>query len=141
MAKPFKFTDAALLEKQVAAYFDHCKQSEKVYNLKSGDVKIRKEFPTMTGLAVWLHCNRETLYSYINGDEKTGLSEEEQTAITNTLSHARNRIAMELSQAAMAGDADSRTAGLLLNAMGETTPEVSATINVVIQGDSDAYSV
>lgn len=141
MSKPFKFTNPDDLEAKVNAYFEHCKLSEKEYSLKNGDIKIRKEFPTMTGLAVWLHCNRETLYSYINGDEKTGISEEAQTAITNTLSHARNRIALELSQASMAGDADSRIASLLLNAMGETTPEVNATINVVIQGDSDAYSV
>ena len=60
--------------------------------------------------------------------------------LSDTLIYARNRIAAELTQASMSGDADSKIASLLLNAMGETSPEVNATVNVVIQGDSEAYS-
>lgn len=136
------FSDPALLEEQVEAYFRHCEESKKVYELKNGDVKIRQEFPTMTGLAVWLRCSRETLYSYINQDDKPdSLDRETIKKLSDTLSYARNRIAMSLSQTSMSGDADPKIAGLLLNAMGETTPEVQATVNVVIQGDSDAYSV
>ena len=51
------------------------------------------------------------------------------------------RIKQTLMQASLSGDADSRIAGMLLTAMGETTPESSTTVNVIIQGDSDAYSV
>ena len=141
MSKPFVFTDPVDLQQKVDAYFQHCEDSKTVYELKNGDIKIRQEFPTMTGLAVWLNCRRETLYSYINGDEKTGNSEEVNTAITNTLIYARNKIAAGLSQVSMSGDADPKIAGLLLNAMNETTPEASTTVNVIIQGDSDAYSV
>ena len=141
MAKPFVFTDADALKTKVQAYFDHCHGTEKVYDLKSGDIKVRKQFPTMTGLANWLGVSRDTLYSYLNGDEKTGNDAETNKAITDTLLHAKQDIADELMQAAISGDADSRIAGMLLTAMGETTPESSTTVNVIIQGDSDAYSV
>ena len=141
MAKPFSFTDADVLKEKVQAYFTHCHSTEKVYDLKSGDIKVRKQFPTMTGLANWLGVSRDTLYSYLNGDEKTGNDADTNKAITDTLIHAKQDIADELMQAAISGDADSRIAGMLLTAMGETTPEVQNTVNVIIQGDSEAYSV
>lgn len=141
MSKPFSFTDPEDLKKKVDAYFAHCHSTEHVYDLKSGDIKKRKQFPTMTGLANWLHVSRDTLYSYINGDEKTGNDADTNKQITDTLIHAKQNIADELIQAAIAGDADSRIAGMLLTAMGETVPESSATVNIVIQGDADAYSV
>ena len=141
MSKPFVFTDAEELKAKVQAYFDHCHSTEKIYDLKNGDIKRRKQFPTITGLANWLGVHRDTLYSYINGEEKTGNSEECNKQITDTLIHAKQDIADELMQAAISGDADSRIAGMLLTAMGETTPENNTTVNVIIQGDSDAYSV
>ena len=70
-----------------------------------------------------------------------GKYEEVTKQISDTLLNARERIKKSLVQASMSGDADSRIAGMLLTAMGETTPESSTTVNVVIQGDSDAYSV
>lgn len=141
MPKPYSFTDADELQRKVDAYFEHCKQSEKVYELKNGDIKIRKEFPTMAGLSVWLNVNRDTLYSYMNGEAVNKNGEEVNNRISDTLSHARNRIIQELVQSSMAGDADSRIAGLLLSAMGETQPEGQTTVNVIIRGDSEAYSV
>lgn len=136
------FSDPVELAERVEAYFQHCEETKKVYELKNGDVKIRQEFPTMTGLAVWLRCSRETLYSYINQEERPdSLDSETLKKLSDTLSYARNRIAMSLSQTSMSGDADPKIASLLLNAMGETTPEVQNTVNVIIQGDSDAYSV
>lgn len=141
MSKPFSFTDAEELKRKVAAYFDACHATEKTLGLKSGDIKVRKQFPTMTGLANWLHVSRDTLYSYINGEEKTGNDADTNKQITDTLLYAKQAIAEELMQAAIAGDADSRIAGMLLTAMGETQPEAAATVNVIIQGDSDAYSV
>ena len=141
MPKPFSFTDAEALKASVEEYFSQCKLSQKVYDLKNGDIKIRKQFPTMTGLAVHLHCSRDTLYSYMNGEAKNNNPEEVNKSISDTLIDARNRIAEELMQGAIAGDADSRIAGMLLTAMGETQPEEKTTVNVIIQGDSDAYSV
>lgn len=141
MSKPFSFTDPEDLKKRVDDYFDHCDATETIYDLKNGDIKKRKQFPTMTGLANWLHVSRDTLYSYVNGDEKTGNSAEANRQITDTLIHAKQRIADDLLQSALSGDADSRIAGMLQTAMGETVPESSATVNVIIQGDADAYSV
>ena len=136
------FSDPVELAEKVEAYFQHCEETKKVYELKNGDVKIRQEFPTMTGLAVWLRCSRETLYSYINQEERPdSLDGETLKKLSDTLSYARNRIAMSLSQTSMSGDADPKIASLLLNAMGETQPEVQNTVNVIIQGDSEAYSV
>ncbi len=136
------FSDPKELREKVDAYFEHCKNSKQIYELKNGDIKIRQQFPTMTGLAVWLNCSRDTLYSYINQEAKPdSLDSSTLKQLSDTLSHARNRIAEELMQASMAGDADAKIASLLLNAMGETQPEEKTTVNVIIQGDSDAYSV
>ena len=138
---PVSFNDPEELKKRIEEYFDRCESSKKVYDLKNGDIKIRQEFPTMSGLAVHLGVTRETVYSYMNGESKTGNSEEVSKAISDTLSYARQRVATYLSQSSLSGDADSKIASMLLNAMGEVTPETNTTVNVIIQGDSDAYSV
>lgn len=138
---PVSFNDPEELKKRVEEYFDRCENSKKTYELKNGDIKIRQEFPTMSGLAVHLGVTRETVYSYMNGESKTGNSEEVSKAISDTLSYARQRVATYLSQCSLSGDADSKIASMLLNAMGEVTPETNTTVNVIIQGDSDAYSV
>ena len=135
------FQNPEELKERVEQYFIHCEDSKKIYELKNGDIKVRQCFPTMTGLAVWLNVSRDTLYSYINQEYKEDNDAVVTKRLSDTLSHARNRIAEGLLQASMAGDADAKIASLLLNAMGETTPEVNATVNVIIQGDSDAYSV
>lgn len=129
------------LKKKVDAYFEDCENSKKIYELKNGDIKIRQTFPSMAGLSVWLHIDRNTLYSYMNEEPKAQLDSDIQKSISNTLIDARERIKTSLVQCSMSGDADSRIAGMLLTAMGETTPETSTTVNVIIQGDSDAYSV
>lgn len=129
------------LQRKVDAYFEDCENSKRVYELKSGDIKIRQTFPSMSGLSVWLQIHRSTLYSYMNGEGKVQLDESISKAISDTLIYARERIKQSLIQSSLSGDADSRIAGMLLTAMGETTPETSATVNVIIQGDSDAYSV
>ena len=135
------FQDPDELKEKVDQYFIHCEESKRIYELKNGDIKVRQCFPTMTGLAVWLNVSRDTLYSYINQEPKEDNDAVVTKRLSDTLSHARNRIAEGLLQASMAGDADSRIASLLLTAMGETAPENSTTVNVIIQGDSDAYSV
>ena len=133
--------DPEELKKKVDAYFDDCEKSKKVYELKNGDIKIRQTFPSMAGLSVWLDIDRNTLYSYMNEEPKVQLDEDVQKSISNTLINARERIKTSLVQSSMSGDADSRIAGMLLTAMGETQPEVQNTVNVIIQGDSEAYSV
>lgn len=135
------FNDPKELQEKIDAYFQHCEDSKKVYHLKNGDIKIRQEFPSMAGLTVWLGCSRETLYSYIEKDVKVSQDAEITNLISDTLSHAREKIKKSLVQSSMSGDADPRIAGMLLTAMGETQPEVQNNLTVVIQGDSEAYSV
>ena len=139
--RPTSFKDPEEVQRKVDEYFAQCEASKTVYELKNGDVKIRQQFPTMAGLAVFLNVDRDTLKSYINMEEKRTLSADALKAISATLTDARERIKLTLMQASLSGDADSRIAGMLLTAMGETTPEVQNTVNVIIQGDSDAYSV
>lgn len=143
MGKRAAFTSSAELEKKVREYFDRCKSSQKIYELKNGDIKIRQEFPTMSGLASHLGVSRDTLYSYLNGEPQKEMwcSEDELKLISDTLSHARQDVATALAQASLSGDADAKIAAMLLTAMGETNNESSPTVNIVIQGDADAYSV
>ena len=138
---PVSFNDPVELQKRVDEYFQHCEDSKTVYELKNGDIKIRQEYPSMVGLALWLGVSKDTLYSYIYQEEKKCLDESINKAISETLSCARDRIKKSYIESSMSGDADSRIAGMLLTAMGETTPENQTTVNVIIQGDSDAYSV
>ena len=141
MPLPKSFTDPEALSEKIEEYFERCESSKRVYELKNGDIKIRQEFPTMSGLATFLGVTRDTVYSYMNGEQKSGNSEEVTKQISDTLSYARQRVATYLSQCSLAGDADAKIASMLLTAMGETTPENNTTVNVIIQGDSDAYSV
>lgn len=135
------FKDPDDLQEKVDAYFKHCEDSKKIYKLKNGDIKIRQEFPSMVGLALWLGVHKDTLSSYILGEDKVSLDEDTNKRISATLIRARDAIKRSYIQSSMSGDADPKIAGLLLNAMGETTPETNTTVNVIIQGDSDAYSV
>lgn len=135
------FKDPEELERKVDEYFAKCEKSKVQLELKSGDIKVRQQMPNMAGLATFLNVSRDTLNSYINQEEKSSLDADTAQRFSVTLSRAKERIKDNLLQASMAGDADSRIASLLLAAMGETTPENSTTVNVIIQGDSDAYSV
>lgn len=139
--KPTSFDDPEGLQERVDAYFQHCEDSKTVRELKNGDVKIRQEFPSMVGLARWLGVHKDTLSSYILGEDKVSLDDDTNKRISATLIGARDEIKRNYIQSSLSGDADSRIAGMLLTAMGETTPETSTTVNVIIQGDSDAYSV
>ena len=139
--KPTSFDNPEELQERVDAYFQHCEDSKTVRELKNGDIKIRQEFPSMVGLARWLGVHKDTLSSYILGEDKVSLDDDTNKRISATLIGARDEIKRNYIQSSMSGDADSRIAGMLLTAMGETTPESSTTVNVIIQGDSDAYSV
>ena len=138
---PVSFNNPEDLKQRVEEYFSRCENSKKIYSLKNGDIKIRQEFPTMSGLAVYLGVTRDTLYSYMNGESKTGVGEGVLKEISDTLLYARQRVATSLSQCSLSGDAEAKIASMLLTAMGETTPESNTTVNVIIQGDSEAYSV
>lgn len=139
--KPYIFNDPDKLQREIDAYFKHCEESKRVYDLKNGDIKVRQEYPSMAGLSLWLDVDRKTLYNYMEEEHTPGMEDDCKQKIIHTLSRAREHIKQSLVQASILGDADSRISGMLLTAMGETTPESNTTVNVIIQGDSDAYSV
>lgn len=52
LGRPFKFDNVEKLEKEITDYFELCDKTDTV--------------PTITGIATWLHCNRDTIYAHAN---------------------------------------------------------------------------
>lgn len=52
IGRPFKFDNVEKLEKEIVDYFELCDRTDTV--------------PTITGMATWLHCNRDTIYAHAN---------------------------------------------------------------------------
>ena len=135
------------LQTSVDAYFDHCEASAIKRDLKSGDVKVRKEWPTMVGLALWLDITKETLYQYLNGEYPTqwmdndscnsGLNDIERHNIkqgySDTLARARQRVETSTVIAAANGDIDGRIAQLLMHQWGYKSDPIDNTGTVTIQ--------
>ena len=133
------FTSAAELEQRIDAYFDHCAATRTERALKSGDVRIRQEWPTMIGLARWLGIGKTTLYRYLDGTALSADSkvpDEEQQRIRHAIAGARDRVEAELLQAAAEGSVEPRTAQLLLHSFGyDKPPETEAAVTVRIAGN------
>ena len=136
------------LRDRVDAYFDHCEQSADIRQLKSGDVRVRKEWPTMIGLANWLSINKDTLCEYINGNypiewierlpQDNELCSMERDYIINsysdTLACARARVEQATVLAAANGDIDNRIAQLLMHQWGYASKqEIDGSGSVTIQ--------
>lgn len=69
--RPLKFKDIEGLQKEINKYFDDCDNRQRKEVTKNGDV-IYVPAPrpyTVTGLALALETNRETLINYENRDE------------------------------------------------------------------------
>ena len=129
------FTDPAELERKVEAYFQHCAESRREIVLKSGDVRIREESPSILGLALWLDCSRETIYSYINKDDCRELDEDIYNTLSGILARARSRCEAALVRRAMDGDCDPRTAALLLTNYGYAVKQESEQrVTVAVEG-------
>lgn len=128
------------LNRQIDAYFKHCKDTRTVRELKNGDIRLRQETPTMCGLANWLNVNKSTIYNYLANDGDTrGHSEEAYNAIVETLSRAQQQIEQGLVDRSLDGDCDSRIGGMLLTAFGYNDNEKQPTaITVSIAGMPDA---
>lgn len=50
--RPYKWNSVEVLEKELVDYFSLCDKTDTV--------------PTITGIATWLHCSRETIYAHAN---------------------------------------------------------------------------
>lgn len=69
--RPLKFQSPQELEKRIAEYFDHCDSRILTKYDKFGNaLEVNAPRPyTLTGLAVFLDCDRKTLLNYRNKDE------------------------------------------------------------------------
>lgn len=80
--KPTKFQDAKKLQKIIDKWFEDCKENHII--------------PSVTGLAVALDTNRQTLLDYQNfcdnTDRLVSLDESVKRQISDTIKRAKNRI-------------------------------------------------
>lgn len=127
------------LQQKVDAYFQHCESSITSRELKNGDVRYREESPTMIGLAVWLGCNKETLYSYINMDDCRNIDEDTYNKLSNILACARDRMELALVNRALNGDCEAKGAAMILSNYGyslKTETDNTSSVSVKIHGSS-----
>lgn len=84
--RPLKFKSAEVLEKTIQAYFDYCDNHTKEVQLKN-KVKIEPDpLPyTVTGLAAYLGCDRDTLLNYQDKEEFFGTIKSAKTKIEANL--------------------------------------------------------
>lgn len=132
MRKAFKSPEELI--KRVDAYFDHCDKTREERQLKSGDIRVRQELPSMVGLAVYLGIGKSTLYEYAEGKYDKDISDIERDdkgdngddgeyaqRYSDILSCARDRIEAITLIAATNGDTDSRVALARLARFGYST--------------------
>ena len=135
------FTDAKELAARIEAYFDQCMSSRREFPLKNGSVQVRyTKPPSMAGLSVFLGVHKDTVYSYMSSESKSGVSSETTKDIAEVLARARDRIEAFTVEAAMSGDIDPKTAQLILGGFGYANKtEERTTVTVKIAGaDSKA---
>lgn len=112
------FTNPEELSKLVDKYFDQCAATRDTRQLKSGDIRVRQNLPSIVGLAVYLGIAKSTLLLYAEGkydnDNNTANSNnngngcEDIQNYSTILARARDRIELETLNAASNGDTDSR---------------------------------
>lgn len=155
MKKAFK-SPKELAEK-IDGYFIQCEQSKSTRELKSGDIRVRQQIPSMVGLAVYLGVGKSTLYDYAEGKYDKRISDSdidsssdgeysrnsEYTEYIDTYSEviarARDRIELATLDAASSGDMDGRVALSRLAKYGYSTrveSESKATLTVQWEGVS-----
>ena len=109
------FTSPEELSKLVDEYFDQCAATRDTRQLKSGDIRVRQNLPSIVGLAVYLGIAKSTLLLYADGKYDTGNSDNtadngsaDIQSYSTVLARARDRIELETLNAASNGDTDSR---------------------------------
>ena len=109
------FTSPEELAKLVDEYFDQCAATRDTRQLKSGDIRVRQNLPSIVGLAVYLGIAKSTLLLYAEGkydidttkgDNSNGCGDIQN--YSTVLARARDRIELETLNAASNGDTDSR---------------------------------
>lgn len=93
--RPPKYKDLKTLEDAIEEYFDFCdNRIQQVYDKKSGEViEIINPAPyTMSGLAYYLHVDRDTILNY-----------SKKTKFFGTIKAARDRVAQDVENRLMEG--------------------------------------
>lgn len=138
MNKARKWTNPDELQKAVDRYFAECEASRREYPLKNGGIQIRYEnVPSMIGLAVFLDVNKDTLYSWIN-EEDRGLGEDIQKRISGVLLRARARVEQSTLARALDGTYDSRIAAMVLGKLGYSAASDNPSTIVIVEGGKTA---
>ena len=137
------------LDRQIDLYFDKCKKSEQTYKMKRGDVRIRAEWPSIVGLALFLNSSKTKLYEYANGNypvewldhvqdveghplkefAKQYGKQEIINRYRDSLSRAKARIEEIIVMASANGDIEPKIAALLLSQWGYTAKTEQETNN------------
>lgn len=118
------------IEQDVQNYFEHCRNSVREMELKNGDIKVRQEYPTMIGLALWLGISKARLYEILEDNTKG----DSNKIILDTLSHARDVIESNTLQRCLTGDIPAPTGNLLLSSYGYNQPKETNEITIYIDG-------
>lgn len=142
--KPMRkaFNSPEELAQKIDGYFAHCAASKDIRELKSGDIRVRQEIPSMVGLAVFLGIGKSTLYDYAEGkyDKQTGEQADKHTdSYSEVIACARDRIEIATLQAASNGDMDGRVALARLAKFGyspKVETESKAVLSVQWEGAS-----
>jgi hypothetical protein len=142
MSKHLVFPDPDKLQRDVDAYFAHCDESRREYIMTAGDVRVRQEYPSMIGLAVWLGVCKDTLYTYIAGEDRPTVDPVIYDKISSILSHAKDRVEQSTLQAAATSDYNPKIAGLVLGRLGYTgQPDTEIGVTIKIEGFQGDYTV
>lgn len=124
------------LDIKIDEYFDKCKKSETVYEMKRGDIRVRAEWPSIVGLALYLGSSKTQLFEYANGNYPTEWidlipagqdhplkhipRQEIIKSYQESLSRAKARIEEIIVTASANGDIEPKIAALLLSQWGYT---------------------
>ena len=126
--RPLKFASVEELENRIQEYFAYCDSRIVKQLTKSGDivdVNVKRPY-TLSGLAVFLDCNRQTLLNY-SKDEK----------FFGTIARAREKCENFAEEQLYEGN-DRGAKFCLLNGYGWVDKqEISSTVNATITGQVD----
>lgn len=145
------------LRERIDAYMAHCEESKEIRQLKSGDVRIRAQWPTVIGLCNWLDISKPTYYKALDGDipldwldhgtqrdhpinkafrdPATGQIDKKTLSklYADEFARAQQMIEQAIVTAAACGDIDTRIAQLLMSKWGYSPgpdAETSGTVTV-----------
>ena len=108
---PQKISPETDLQAMVDEYFNYCHSTREERELKNGDIRVRQVLPSMVGLAYYLGIDDNTLYSYLNGNYSKDPDLKEVTdKFKVILARAKQRMELELLEAASNGDVNDRVA-------------------------------